>query len=307
MGRQLILQGEIVKKHNQMVRARMRDLDTNLGHKILASLIAQIHKDDIDLNQTYEIEVKTFLPPGGQSYQNLKQIAENMVKCHVEFKKEKRVHLFLIFREISYGEGIIKARFNDDLREYLIGLQGYFTQINLIEFLMLSSVYSQRLFEILKSWESHPQKYVEIPLEELHKQLNTPEGQRKHFGLFKREILIKTHKEINKKTNLFFDWEPIKKGNGKTSPVLKIRFNFEKQKQKSILSLTKKDYKITPDQQDISKDNHKYGQEVHRCDYYKKRNTGEECLIMKPRTKKCILCNRIFKSRKSETEVSLFD
>lgn len=53
--------------------------------------------------------------------------------------------------------------------------------------------------------------------------------------------------------------------------------------------------KVTPDQQrEISKENNKYAKEVFTCANFKTRESGEECTAIKPRTKKCIVCNRIF-------------
>lgn len=52
--------------------------------------------------------------------------------------------------------------------------------------------------------------------------------------------------------------------------------------------------KITPDQREISKENNKYGKEVFDCVHFKIRESGEDCSDIKPHTKKCIVCDRIF-------------
>lgn len=55
--------------------------------------------------------------------------------------------------------------------------------------------------------------------------------------------------------------------------------------------------KVTPDQQrEISKENNKYAKEVFNCVHFKTRESGEDCPTIKPRTKKCMVCNRITRS-----------
>ena len=198
MATQLILQGEIIKKHNTLIRSPLRDINSTIGQRILACLIAQIHTDDKDLKEIYKINLNTFLPSDGKSYQIAKEVSEKMVSSFVEINHTRKVDLYPIFKKISYREGIVEAKFNDDLREYLVQLKGHFTEINLLEYLLLSTTYAQRLFEILKSWAGLPD--VEIFLDELHKQLNTVESQKKHFGLFRKKVLEPAQKEIIKKS-----------------------------------------------------------------------------------------------------------
>jgi len=53
---------------------------------------------------------------------------------------------------------------------------------------------------------------------------------------------------------------------------------------------------ITPDQQrEISRENNKYAKEILACTHYNTREAGEDCPTINLRTKKCMVCNRIFK------------
>ena len=66
--KQLTLPGQVVKKHNTLVRSKIT-LDSAQGSKILASLIACIQPDDETFKEAYRISVKDFLPDtGGGNY-----------------------------------------------------------------------------------------------------------------------------------------------------------------------------------------------------------------------------------------------
>ena len=157
---QLTLPGEIVKKHNELVRSKI-DISSVQGSKILASLIACISTDDTKFKDAYRIAVKDFLPDlGGGNYKQIKSICTELRKSGVTFEikdpdNEPYFITISFFSRIEYRKGIIEARFNTSdpiLENCLINLQNQFTKYNLIEYLKLPSIYSQRLFEILKSW-----------------------------------------------------------------------------------------------------------------------------------------------------------
>ena len=87
----------------------------------------------------------------------------------------------------------------------------------------LLSIYSQRLFEILKSWSDKPE--VELTVLYLKTILEVPKSM-KNFAEFRRRVLEKAHNDITKYTSLRFEWEPIKKGRS----VESVRFIFAKKK-----------------------------------------------------------------------------
>ena len=124
---------------------------------------------------------------------------------------------------IDSGKGILEMRFDPDLKPHFLQLKAHFTQYSLTEFLSLSSVYSQRLYEILKSYSS--QNYVDLTLDELYKALDVPVSHKKDFGNFRRLVLEQADKDIVKANlSLQYRWEPIKSGRG--GKVTAIRFSF---------------------------------------------------------------------------------
>jgi plasmid replication initiation protein len=173
----------------------------------------------------YELPVRDFITDsGGRSYTEVKKLCRELGGTFAETEGRKNgkpvFKVFPFFERIEYHDGIIKAVFNKGMSPMLIALKTHFTKYNLLEYLKLPSVYSQRMFEILKSWNSEPE--VEIPLSELHRMLTTPVSFRANFFEFRRRVLEKAHKDITEKTKLRYEWEPIKKGRR----IAAIRFTF---------------------------------------------------------------------------------
>jgi plasmid replication initiation protein len=227
MKKQSSIPGTLVKKDNALIRTKINVLNID-GSRILANLIACIRSDDPQFKKTYSVAVKDFITdPSGRAYTRVKEVCRDLGGATAELeelingKKEFRVRPF--FTDIRYYNGYVFAEFNPRMRDVLLNLKECFTQYHLIDYMSLPSVYSQRIFEILKSWQKIPQGHVDIELSELHKILNTPVTFQNDFAQFRRKVLEKAHKDITKKTDLTFDWEPIKNGRA----VESIRFYFD--------------------------------------------------------------------------------
>lgn len=226
-GQQLTLPGEIVKKDNLLIRSKI-DIESVQSSKILACLIASINKDDTVFKNSYRIEAKDVLSHyGGENYTRIKNLCLELRKAGVsfEFKDESGEPVFLtvsFFSRVEYKKGIIEATFTQDplISDCLLGLKNKFTEYNLIDYLKLPSIYSQRMFEILKSWSNLPE--VIIRIDKLHHMLNTPVSFKADFRQFRTRVLEKAYKDIQEKTALRYEWEPIKAGRS----VEAIRFTF---------------------------------------------------------------------------------
>ncbi len=227
-GQQLTLPGEVVKKDNELIRSKI-DIESVQSSKILACLIACINKDDTAFKNSYRIEAKDILSHyGGKDYTRIKNLCLELRKAGVsfEFKDDAGEPVFItvsFFSRVEYKKGIIEAKFNSQdplISDCLLGLKSKFTEYNLIEYLKLPSIYSQRIFEILKSWSNLPE--VIIRIDKLHHMLNTPISFKSDFRQFRTRVLEKAYKDIHEKTDLRFEWEPIKAGKS----VESIRFTF---------------------------------------------------------------------------------
>jgi len=246
--KQLTLPGETVKKSNKLIRSKI-NISNVIGSRILASLVACVRSDDTQFKDTYSIPIKGFTDDGGKSYTSIKALCRELASATAEIETKEPTgqnvfRVFPIFAELKYEKGIVEAQFNHKMSGLLLELKSCFTQYNLLEYLQLPSVYSQRIFEILKSWSNVPE--VIIQLNELHQMLGTPDSFKTNFAQFRRWVLDKAHKDINKKTDFSFEWEAIKTGRAVTA----IRFVFAKKR-----SLELQNKKMIADQQNQSDKN----------------------------------------------------
>lgn len=230
---QLTLPGEIVKKHNELVRSKI-NISSKTASRILACLVACIRHDDTQFKESYTVPIKDYLPPdegggkGGKQYKLVKEACKELIGVTIEREwpdpdEPEGDPIFLVMpflTSIKYRKGKVEAKFNPEMSDLLLQLRGFFTEIDLMEYLTLPSLYSQRLFEILKSWSGLPE--VVLSVAELHRLLDTPDSMRADFRQFRTRVIEKAHKDIHEKTKLRFEWEPVKAGRS----VEAIRFLF---------------------------------------------------------------------------------
>ena len=225
---QLAFPGDVVKKSNSLARAKLH-IDNALAAKIIATFIACLKADDTEFDEFYSLRAKDFISDSsGKSYDHIRKTCENLLVSYAEIPNKKgdreRFSLIPFFREINYEDGLITIQFNKNMKELLLQLKSFFTEYNLIEFLSLPSIYSQKLFEVLKSWSTLPEKTIYIG--DLQEILNVPNSFRIDFRNFRLRVLEKAHKDITGLTSLRYEWEPVKKGRA----VVAVRFIFSRRR-----------------------------------------------------------------------------
>lgn len=228
----VVLPGAIVKKSNVLCRARWA-VESVFEPRLVALVAARVKVDDEDFH-VYDIPVRELTGPtndGGAAYKVIHDTAESLMSRVIKIQEEgsRSFAMYNVFGRCVYDDKTktISARFDPDLKPHYLALKSKFTKYSLLEFMMLPSVYSQRIFEILKSWTDQP--VVTIALSDLHEMLNVPETLRANFAFFRRRVLEKAHKDIIEKTSLRYTWEAIKKGKAVTA----VKFNFNSKSQSS--------------------------------------------------------------------------
>lgn len=267
----------IVKKSNALIRGRWT-IESVWEPRLIALLASKIHFDDTDF-KTYDIPV-TEITGGshsGRDYQELEKTVRNIMSRVIEIRETpKKVSYYNVFSKCSIdsGKGIVTLGFHPDLRRHYLDLRTRFTQYNLAEFVELPSIYSQRIYEILKSWDDRDE--VTISINELNKMLDTPKSFRENFKAFRVKVLEKAHRDITQRegSTLWFDWEPVREGARK---VTAVRFIFRRSFAELLPEKTAVDPII-----DLQK-------ESTAC-WLKHRADGVEC---KPdmRTERCRYCS----------------
>lgn len=232
------LENRMVKQSNAVIRAKVLGQTKN-ANLLLKALIAQIRTDEVDLKQQYSIEVAPLFNCASAKDINTKQIraaVEDLlgIKVFVESqgKAGTKIHGMVFIPNAIYENGIITAMFNPLIQEHLTQLKGVFTQYDVLEYSYLPSIYSQRLFEILKSYENGiEKKYVDIDLQTLRQALECQDILADWYD-FRKRVLVKAHSDINEKTSLKYDWEPVKTGRKITGVRFTIKNDHPKQERK---------------------------------------------------------------------------
>lgn len=287
--KQLTLPGATVKKSNELVRSRMR-LNNTYAARVFTTVASCIKESDKDF-QEYTFPASAFIDPndkGGKAYKLIRQALKDITSYAVELplpiedeqdEKEPPYVFYPLFSKAYYRKGQVTVQIHPDLKPHFIALASHFTSYNLLEYMKLSGTYSQRIFEILSSYEK-THTSITIPLPDLQKMLNTPESMNRYPD-FKRYVLVRAHKEISEKADkLEYEWEPIKTGRTVTA----IEFIFSKKAKEEALAK-----QAERERKSLNK-NVKLAVDCWKAKGGKSFLVKDKCPDAKPKTKKCIAC-----------------
>lgn len=283
--RQLMLPGDIVKKSNELARAAWA-VESVLEPRIVALTAARVRITDKDF-QTYEIPTTELLPSGnGEDYANLKQSCRRLLTSAIDIpdKEGDGWTLYSVFSMCRHDPKrmVVQTRFDPGMKSHYLELAGRFTEYNLFEFLMLPTTYSQRLFEVLKSWDDQPERIE--PMDSLFKMLGVPLSMQRYPD-FRRKILQPAHSYITEKTSLRYQWEPVKlqkKGRGYDA----IRFVFSDARQATV---AKK--KRVKEEMSQSEKNNRLMRMATNCAM--EHHAGRLKCTPKDGDEMCVLCKRL--------------
>lgn len=212
----------VIRESNMIARAQISPVVESVWEERIIAQVASMNKFDDSLFYEQSFMVGQIL--GWQKIstiklQKIEKACEQLIQSYFKIKTNKNFALYPIFSLIQYQDGIITAQLNEKLKPHYLELKRVFALRSLPEFRKLSSVYSQQIFRLLNSWANLP--VAEIPLEELY-HLTNPSPSIREYKNFKARVLHIAHREINEKTSIKYDWEPIKLG----KKVIAIRFIF---------------------------------------------------------------------------------
>jgi plasmid replication initiation protein len=237
---------DLVVSSNDLLEAKY---DLTLWQKrVFMYMVSRIGRDDVDFNmqRIYISDLRNFFGEkgGGKEYEVIRRIPGEL------FEKEMRIPYMSemghkrwlrkrILTEITEPDdneeenNYIEMRFHSDLKPYLLELSSRFSKYDIRNILNLGSVYSFRMFEILKSrhelLKSKKAVYngatsIELVLEELKEILNVDEKY-KLYGDFKRYVLDKASDELAKYCDIKFVVEERKQGKRVSSLVFYVSDN----------------------------------------------------------------------------------
>lgn len=190
--------------------------------RIFVSVLLQINANDKE-NQEYLVKIKDLAAVAqrnldGSIYDEITATINSISSAtlFIDSSSEKNIETS-IFDDciLNHRNGIIKAKIHYSLLPYYLQLKENFSFINPIdEYMILSSKYSQKLFEILSFWRNEKRiEQITISLELLYKLMSISNNSFKQsFSALKMNVLDIAERDINYCTSLTYRWETIKDG-----------------------------------------------------------------------------------------------
>lgn len=219
----------LITKSNYFIMNSSYDLSLE-EQKIILTLASMVQPDDEEF-KSYIFRIADFMELLGvdtkSKYTEIPKITKELMKKVFEIQEGDTLiqTAWLSGAKYKKGSGAVELTFSSYLKPYMLKLGSMFTQYKLSNVLSMKSKYSPRIYEILKCNEFKKQSYIEISIDDLRKLLKA-EKVYPLYANFKQKLLIPTQKELEKLSDISFDFEEIKTGRKVTS----IRFYIQKNK-----------------------------------------------------------------------------
>lgn len=257
------------QKSNVLIGAVYKS--TLLENKIMAISLNRIDKAYEDkegsLILNFKVsELKQVLNiKGGSIYTHLNDVAKRMTGGRtIGFSDpEKQTFMYVpLITKAEFGNGEFSIRYAPEMKQYLKDMKKQYTLLSLKTMLKFDSVYSFRLYELLKAQCYYPRGtmplekdrfIIELDLSQLKFELGVINGELnktktilmktgesgkpdynlaeekaeeqmyRDYSRFREKCLDVAIKEINAKTEMFIDYDTVKSGRG--GKVVGIRFS----------------------------------------------------------------------------------
>lgn len=209
------------RKYNQQPNIITRSI-TNMGtieRRIMYQVINQMNtsvKDGRWNVQKDLFENMEFVVPysslAGSNHKDIKEALKKLAtRVIIPHETDSDITIFVPFGYIKAEGGVARLTMLSNIVPAFIELSAGFTKYDLSSAMSLSSIYSQKLYELLshKNQEKKSQPKWEVPLIELQAVLNASSYR---YVDFKRYCLDMACNEINEKTELAVRYEAEKTG-----------------------------------------------------------------------------------------------
>ena len=204
---------QIAIQHNYLIQAKY---SMNLQQKrIMIWLTSQIKPNDIAF-QEHKLYIKDLIKicnlSGESAYKELKKITFSLIEKGIRIiditdpNKKREIQVSWL-SSADYYNGQVKLSFSPKLQPYLLQLKTQFTTIKMSDLMQFKSIHAIRIYELLKQYEKIGARTISIlKIKEycgLVNKLNK-------YSHFKTRVLLISQREINNKSDIRFDFEPIK-------------------------------------------------------------------------------------------------
>jgi plasmid replication initiation protein len=218
---------ELIVQHNNLVEARYR---LSLQEKrLMIFLISRINQNDNSF-KNIEISISELSNIMGldvkNMYRDMEKVTKSMVGRVLSIKDLDKNSLLQVpwisSSEYFYEKGIIHIQISEKLAPYLLKIKDQFTVIRMSDLMKFKSIYSIRIYELLKQYESLGCR--KFQLEELRLSCGIPENRLNLVADFRKKVLEISKKEINEKSDILIDFKFVKR----SRKVIAIEFLINK-------------------------------------------------------------------------------
>jgi plasmid replication initiation protein len=210
---------KIIRKANELVEARYRFDIWEM--RVFAKMLMSIKSSDKDLHK-YHIHIseiiKDFnLSDAGDNYAAIKDAANKLLSKVIEIEKESpgggkwlRIPLLIAVEGFKNKEegNYISVQFHPELKPFLMELKERYLQYDIRNLWGLTSVYSVRMYELLKQYERIGKRYFD--LENLRLILGINPDEYKLYGHFKNKVILKAQNDLREVTDINFTFKEKK-------------------------------------------------------------------------------------------------
>lgn len=229
--------------------------------------------------QIFEFSVSEFVNQfpdvnADRAYTQIKSAIERISERWVKTEDEKHVTKFRWVSSQTYfkKEGRFKIALTNEIMPYLTQLKGQFTQYQINHISGFTSVHTMRLYELLTQYKKIGERYISV--EDLKKWLQLEEKY-SLWSELQRWVIKPALVEINEKSDLFVEYEPIKRGRKIVGIEFSITYEKPVKKRPAFPHKNKYGKFVTLNRQDPRMSNHEYGVWAKDClkileDFYKK-------------------------------------
>lgn len=196
-------------KHNDLIEAKYQ-IQNLQEQRLILMLLSQIKKDDEDFKK-YRITVADFAEILGLKskdiYAELDRATTALLSRVIAIRDGKSFlkMSWLSSAKYIHGSGFVELAFDPDLKPYLLQLKSHFTQYKIDIVLHFKSIYSIRLYELLKKEafkEKNGQFSVYFEYEDLRDKFGVGKKEYLTFNNFKQKTIEPATREISDKTDL---------------------------------------------------------------------------------------------------------
>jgi len=203
-----------VTKANNLVEANYR---LSLSQQRIVLLMASLIQPDDEDFKTYRIYTKDLMDILDITRPNLYAQMVGMIRdlmqivLTIRLSDEELLNTHWISsQQYKIGGGYSDITFDPKLKPFLLCLKERFTTYKLENVIRLKSVYSIRIYELLKQYQNIGKRTITI--ESLRHMLGINPKEYRQYNHFKERVIAAAHKEINEKTDISFDFREKKLG-----------------------------------------------------------------------------------------------